>query len=122
MSTHTGLQKTLPDLVRAAFAAFRTGDKAAMEELLHQDFTFTSPYDDHIGKAAYFERCWPHRGQIKAHDIQRIFEKENEALVIYEGIKQDGHVFRNAELFIFAGKKANITIKSIEVYFGREIK
>jgi ketosteroid isomerase-like protein len=43
-------------LVRRCFAAFRTADRAVMEAVLHPDFTFTSPRDDHIDRAAYFGR------------------------------------------------------------------
>src|SRR5688572_18322604 len=46
------------DLVRRCFAAYRAKDRAAIEQLIAKDFRFTSPYDDHIDRAAYFARCW----------------------------------------------------------------
>jgi len=47
------------DLIRAVFAAYTSADRKALEDALADDFVFTSPYDDEIGKATYFERCWP---------------------------------------------------------------
>jgi len=49
------------DVVRAAFAAYLAQDRAAMDRLLAEDFVFTSPQDDHIGKAAFLEICFPRR-------------------------------------------------------------
>ena len=48
--------KNRSDLVRDYFAAFQAGDRPVMEAALTDDFTFTSPYDDAIDRAAYFER------------------------------------------------------------------
>lgn len=47
------------DVVRAAFAAYLAQDRAAMDRLLAEDFVFTSPQDDHLGKAAFLEICFP---------------------------------------------------------------
>jgi ketosteroid isomerase-like protein len=47
------------DVVRASFEAYRAQDRAAAERLLADDYVFTSPQDDHIGKAAFMERCFP---------------------------------------------------------------
>ncbi|WP_371132660.1 DUF4440 domain-containing protein, partial [Phenylobacterium sp.] len=43
---------------RALYAAFMKQDRAAAEALLAPDFRFTSPYDDHIDREAWFDRCW----------------------------------------------------------------
>jgi ketosteroid isomerase-like protein len=47
------------DLVRRSFAAYMSAARADIEAILHPDFTFTSPYDDHIERHVYFARCWP---------------------------------------------------------------
>ena len=47
------------EVVHEYFAAFQAQDRATAERLLAQDFTFSSPRDDRIDRAAYFERCWP---------------------------------------------------------------
>jgi ketosteroid isomerase-like protein len=106
--------KSVSDLVREYFSAYRSGDRQAVEGLLSEDFAFTSPVDDHIDKATYFERCWPNSQSIEGHDIEKLFERENEVFVRYLLHKADGKRYRNTEFFTFEGDK----IKSVEVYFG----
>lgn len=103
------------DLVRRCFDAYKTKDRRALEDLFAADFTFTSPYDDAIDKAAYFERCWPVSiERIKGHVLERIFEQGDEAFVTYQCLTKKGDEFRNTEFFVFAGEK----VKHIDVYFG----
>jgi hypothetical protein len=52
-------------LARAYFKAFESADRAAMEAALAPGFTFTSPYDDHISRDQWFERCWPYAGSFR---------------------------------------------------------
>ena len=47
-----------PEIIRAIFAAYLSNDRKAVEDAFTDDFRFTSPYDDGIDKATYFERCW----------------------------------------------------------------
>jgi ketosteroid isomerase-like protein len=105
---------TRSELVRARFAAFRAGDRAAGEALVADDFTFTSPYDDRIDKATYFARCWPNSGHIVTQTIERIFEEDDAGFVTYQCVTTDGKYFRNTEFFTFAGDR----IASVSVYFG----
>ena len=53
------------ELVRRSFAAYMTASRADIEAILHPELTFTSPYDDHIGRADYFARCWPNAGSFE---------------------------------------------------------
>ena len=53
---------TAEALVRSSFDCYMTMDRSRMESLLDPDVTFTSPYDDHIDRKTYFERCWPAAG------------------------------------------------------------
>jgi hypothetical protein len=46
------------DIICAIFAAYRVNDRNTVEAVLTEDFRFTSPYDDALDKATYFERCW----------------------------------------------------------------
>jgi ketosteroid isomerase-like protein len=105
-------------IVRAIFEAYRTKDREAAEALLAGDFTFTSPYDDAIDRAAYFERCWPNSDRIREHVIERIFVDGDEAFVTYKAIANDGREFRNTEFFTLAGGR----IRSVDVYFGATYK
>lgn len=49
-----------------------------------EDLTFTSPYDDHIDRASYFERCWPNSELVREIRIEKLFEKDGEVLLRYE--------------------------------------
>jgi ketosteroid isomerase-like protein len=101
-------------IIRALFAAYRANDREAVENSLTDDFTFTSPWDDRIGKATYFERCWRDSGWIERQALETILVEGDEAFVTYEVWAKDGKRFRNTEFFRFEGMR----IKSIDVYFG----
>lgn len=101
-------------LIQRSFASYRSADRNEIESLLTDDFTFTSPYDDHIDRAAYFERCWPLAGTFEYHDLQQFFVNGNECVVLYEGKAKNGAMFRNTELF----RVENGQIRSVEVFFG----
>src|SRR6185295_3438949 len=102
------------ELIRALFAAYMSNDRASVENSFTEDFTFTSPYDDRIDKATYFERCWRVSGWIERQALKRIFVEGEEAFVTYEVVTKEGKRFRNTEFFRFDGDK----IRSIDVYFG----
>ena len=97
------------DAIRGYFAAFKSGDRAHLERAMTEDFTFTSPYDDGIDKAAYFARCWPNRGLIREHAIDRIFEQGDEAFVLYRCQTADGKTFHNTEFFTFRGERLHVS-------------
>jgi ketosteroid isomerase-like protein len=102
------------ELVRRYFSAYESKDRELLEELLSGDFVFFSPADVGIGRATYFERCWPNSEQIRSYDLKRLVELGDEVLVTYEGEKNDGSRFRNTEIFGFDGDG----IAKVEVYFG----
>lgn len=102
------------ELVRKYFYAFESKDRQTVEELLADDFTFTSLLDDHISRAKYFERCWPYSELSRVFRIVNLFENGNEAFVRYE-CELEGHGgFRNTEYFRAEGGR----IREICVYFG----
>jgi len=101
-------------LIRQLFAAYLANDRQRVADALAEDFRFTSPCDDNIDKAAYFERCWKDTGWIARHDIERIVVAGDEAFVTYRCLATDGKSFRNTEFFAFAGDQ----IVRIDVYFG----
>jgi ketosteroid isomerase-like protein len=102
--------------VRALFSAFMSGDRPRAEALLSDQFTFTSPYDDAIDKAAYFERCWPNSSRLKEQTIERVAVDGDGAFVLYRAVTVDGKRFHNTELFLFDGDR----IRSVDVFFGAE--
>ena len=101
-------------LARDAYGAYESGDRRVIEELPTDDFTFYSPADVGIDRAAYFERCWPNSRQIEAYEFKRLLEDGDEVIVTYESRKTDGRRFRNTEVLTFEGDK----ICRAEVYFG----
>ena len=104
---------TKSDIIRAMFAAYPRQDRKAVEDTLADDFRFTSPYDDAIDKATYFERCWPINERIESNEVERIFVQGDEAFVTYR-VRNGNEEFRNTEFFIFEGDQ----IRRIDVYFG----
>jgi hypothetical protein len=103
--------------MRAYFRAYETKDRAALESIISLDFTFTSPYDDHIDRSTYLARCWPNSERTRTIQIRKLFENCNEAFVLYDLQPNEGKPFRNTEFFVGDGEK----IKSVEVYFGSKI-
>jgi ketosteroid isomerase-like protein len=105
------------DLARACFAAYESGDRQVVEDLLADDFVFSSPADVGIDRETYFERCWPNSGTIRAYAFERMHEIGDEVLVTYEAERADGSRFRNTEVLTFAGDK----LRAVEVYFGWDL-
>lgn len=101
-------------LIRRCFDAYRTKQRELLDDMFTDDFTFTSPYDDGIDKATYFERCWPNSVLIKENVIEKLFVEGDEAFVQYRCLAANGHEFRNTEFFKFSGDR----IRSVDVYFG----
>lgn len=102
------------DLIRGYFAAFLSGDRELIENALSDDFTFTSPYDDAVDRAAYFERCWPNHTAFKQIEVEEVSEAGDHAFVLYRCETRDGKTFRNVELHRFRGDR----LASVEVFFG----
>lgn len=102
-------------IIERYFEAYRTKERGILEELLAPDFTFTSPRDDAIDRATYFDWCWKNSGHIVGHDLERIVQVgADEFLVVYLCSAGGGRQFRNAEIFTLADD----TIRAVEVYFG----
>lgn len=104
----------LSDMVRAYFGAYESENRDAAELLLSKDFTFTSPNDDAIDRATYFERCWPQGDAARDQTIEKIVVEGDKAFVTYTCATGNGKSFRNTEFFTFAGDQ----IASVDVYFG----
>jgi ketosteroid isomerase-like protein len=102
------------DVVRRVYAAYEAGDRQVVEEMLADDFTFSSPPDPHLDRAGYFERCWPNNASINRFTFRTILEDDGEVFVTYELEKADGSRGRNTEYFLVADGK----VKRCDVYFG----
>lgn len=104
--------------IMEVFAAYETNDRAKLEKWIADEFSFTSPYDDAIDRAAYFERCWPNHLMLTRMQVSRIFIEGNAAFVTYLATGSDGRSFANTEYMTFSGGK----IASVEVFFGPEYR
>jgi len=106
-------QQTIRDL----YAAYLDDRKDIVGAMLTEDFTFSSPRDDHIDRAAYFERCWPKEPVFRGFDLEFLVIEGDEAVIRYRAEKLDGTSFRNIENLRFRDDK----IASVDVYFGRNL-
>jgi len=102
------------DVIRWCYQAYVDKDRAALEPLIAEDFTFTSPWDDHIDRETYFERCWPNSERILDLCLEKIFVQGEEAFVRYQLIPIEGESFRNVEFFRLKDGK----VREVQVYFG----
>lgn len=113
----TDVERANADLIRQCYQCWESGDRATLDSLLAADFTFTSPNDDHISKAEYWDVCWVHQPEVNPMDIEVLMVNEREGFARYSSEGSDGRRFRNTEYFQFE----NGQIKAVEVYFGHII-
>jgi ketosteroid isomerase-like protein len=105
------------DIARAAYDAYVTKDRAALEDLLASDFHFTSPLDNRLDRETYFRRCWPNSKTIAGFDFINVVTDGDRVFVTYEGRGTNGHRFRNSEILTIRNQQ----IVDVEVYFGWSI-
>lgn len=86
--------------------------------MLDERFTFSSPLDDRIHRAAYFARCWPNGRTLRRIAVEKIFEQGDEAFIRYEAESTTGKKSRNTEWFRFENGK----LMEVQVYFGRDTR
>lgn len=101
-------------IARAAYEAYVTKDRAALEKLIAQDFHFTSPLDNRLDRETYFRRCWPNSTVIEGFDFIHLVTDAARVFVTYEGRNTDGRRFRNTEILTIRDQH----IVEVEVYFG----
>ena len=101
-------------IARAAYEAYVSKDRAAIEKLIADDFHFTSPLDNRIDRARYFARCWPNSAWIKNFDYINLVPDGDRVFVTYEAQSSKGNSFRNTEILTVR----NGRIIEVEVYFG----
>ena len=101
-------------ILRNFFTAWQKRDWDSVESLLADGFTFTSPYDNHINKHEYKQKCWNAVKEIEEYEYVTIIEKGNEAFVWYKSWI-NGTSVQNTEHFLFHNGK----IQEVNVFFGR---
>src|ERR1043165_8141125 len=108
---------TMEEIIRSCYSAYEKKDRAALDALLTEDFTFTSPVDDNISREVYFSRCWPNSEHIEHFKIKSLLTDGDEAVVVYECQPTEGRArFSNTERFKMRGDK----IQHVDGYFGAE--
>jgi ketosteroid isomerase-like protein len=101
-------------IARAAYEAYVTKDRAALERLIADDFHFTSPLDNRLDRETYFRRCWPNSKVIEGFDFVNLVTDADRVFVTYEGRNTNGRRFRNTEILTIRDQH----IIDVEVYFG----
>lgn len=107
------------DVVRAAFAAYRDGDVDAAGPLYADGMTFTSPQDDHIGRDAFFARCFPTADRFVEQRMMYVVGLGGgDVFVMYEYELPTGAVHRNTE--VLTVRDGQIT--EVQVFFGGNVR
>jgi hypothetical protein len=111
------MSKSPVEVVRACMQAYVDKDRAAIEDNIAADYRFTSPLDNRLDRATYFERCWPNSRAMKSCKFVHQVEQGERAFVVYEAGTTAGKSFRNCEIHtVRAGK-----LVETEVYFGWDL-
>ncbi|MDJ0356784.1 nuclear transport factor 2 family protein [Paenarthrobacter sp. PH39-S1] len=106
------------DVVRASIEAYLAQDLDVAEALIAEDFEFTSPQDDHIGKSAYLEHCFPTADRFTFHEIlELVTVREDGVFLLYEYVLQNGERYRNAEFITVRGGR----LVQTQVFFGGRV-
>ena len=106
------------DVVEAAFRYYRSQDRDAALPLYAGEFTFTSPQDDHIDKAVFFERCFPTAARFREHRLLTVTRADPElVLVYYEYELVTGERYRNMEAITVREG----LIREVRVFFGGRV-
>ncbi len=108
------------ETVRAIFDAYLYQDRDAADRLLADDFVFTSPQDDHIDKADFFERCFPTADRFTTYEMIHVVPADDDdvfAMYEYE-LKDTGDRHRNVELL----KVRDDRVVETQVFFGGRVR
>ncbi len=111
------MKRDAVEIAKASYQAYVDKDRDAIEALIAPDFHFSSPLDNRLERATYFDRCWPNSKSIKAFRFIRLVSEGDQVFVTYEGTNLAGSIFRNTEVLTIRGDQ----IVEVEVYFGWSI-
>jgi len=113
-----GQNSTNEEIVRKWYASWEKKDWGPVDNLLADNFTFTSAAgDDHISKSTFKTRCWETQIDFIGHfDLERVATVADDAFVKYLCHTKDGKSFRNVEYLRIKNGK----LQSIECYFGAQ--
>ncbi|PRX45184.1 ketosteroid isomerase-like protein [Prauserella shujinwangii] len=110
---------TNADVVRACFASYLAQDRASAETLIADDFVFTSPQDDHLDRATFFERCFPTAGRLRRQTLLHVTPTAgDDVFVLYEYELRTGERHRNTEVLTVRDGR----IVKTQVFFGGRVR
>ena len=109
---------TNEEIIRKYYAAWGHKDWSPFDNLLADNFTFTSANnDDHISKSEFKTRCWASQNDfIERLEPERVITSGNDGFVKYLGHTKNGKTFRNVEYLRLKDEK----VEAIECYFGEQ--
>jgi ketosteroid isomerase-like protein len=113
-----GQNVTNEEIIRKWYSAWKNKDLGTFNNLLADNFTFTSAAgDDHISKSTFKTQCWDTQiNFIKDFDLERITTGPDDAFVKYLCYTTNDKSFRNVEYLRIKNGK----LISIECYFGAQ--
>jgi ketosteroid isomerase-like protein len=113
-----GQNLTVEEVVRKWYAGWEQKDWGPLDDLLADNFTFTSAAgDDHISKSTFKTQCWETQIDFIGHiDLERVITGADDAFVKYLCHTRNGKAFRNVEYLRIKNEK----LESIECYFGSQ--
>lgn len=113
-NTRSAAKDTPISVARRTYKAYVDKDRSAIEQLVAENFHFSSPLDNRINRQTYFARCWPNSEWITDFKFVHLVEDGDRVFVTYEGRSSRGNSFRNTEILTVRDGK----IIEAEVYFG----
>ncbi|WP_052489116.1 nuclear transport factor 2 family protein [Streptomyces sp. 150FB] len=106
------------DIVRACMESYIAQDRDTALRLIADDYAFTSPQDEHIGKDAFFERCFPTTERLRRQKILQVLPTSgDDVFVMYEYELKTGERYRNVEVSTVREGR----IRQTQVFFGGRI-
>ncbi|GLS46655.1 nuclear transport factor 2 family protein [Methylobacterium brachythecii] len=101
-------------VARRCYQAYVDGDRTAIEALIGEEFSFTSPVDNALDRKTYFERCWPNHRNLAGFRFVHLVADADRVFVTYEARTATGEAFRNTEILTIRDGR----LVAAEVYFG----
>ncbi|MDR5817550.1 MULTISPECIES: nuclear transport factor 2 family protein [unclassified Caballeronia] len=99
---------------RQVYEAYVNKDREAIEQLIADDFHFTSPRDNRLNRATYLARCWPNAHTVDRFDFVHLIQDGARVFVTYDLRTREGSAFRNTEILTIRDGK----LIEAEVFFG----
>jgi ketosteroid isomerase-like protein len=103
------------EVVQVMFDSYLKQDWQTADQLLADEFVFTSPQDDHIDKATFAERCFPTADRLVSQEVRYIAPTDqDDVFVMYDYVLKTGDHHRNVELLTVRDNR----IVETQVFFG----